>query len=128
MCQRYLVSYVGVLVCWGIALHDLRSRPHLDRILPAAAWYFRFSVFGFSALRAEKPNTKNNQVPRFPSGVEGLPKAKTADRVYQFRLAHETARHNGWPIKQAICAKIRNTIRNSLDVPADVIDYSDDTK
>src|SRR3954452_17572871 len=27
-----------------------------------AAWYFGSSVFGFSGLRAEKANTKNNQV------------------------------------------------------------------
>src|SRR5215211_7018167 len=42
---------------------DLRGRPHLERIPPSAAWYFPSSVFGFSALRAEKPNTNRNQVP-----------------------------------------------------------------
>jgi len=36
---------------------------------------FISSVFGFSALCAEKPNT-NKKTPRFPSGVEGLPKAE----------------------------------------------------
>jgi hypothetical protein len=38
-------------------------------------------VFGFPALGAEKPNTNKTQVPQLASGVEGLPKAKSAERV-----------------------------------------------
>src|SRR5215213_2103013 len=59
---------------------DLRGSPRGvqsacgSRVLPS-------SVFGFSALCAEKPNTNKRNVPRFPSGVEGLPKAKTAGCV-----------------------------------------------
>jgi len=37
-------------------------------------------VFGFSALRAEKPNTKKISTAA-PELDEGLPKAKNADRV-----------------------------------------------
>jgi len=29
----------------------------MEQFLPAAAWYFPSSVFGFSAQSAEKPNT-----------------------------------------------------------------------
>jgi hypothetical protein len=54
----------------------------LKPILPAVIALVLFDHL-CAVFRAErgKPHTNKNQVPRFPSGVEGLPKAINADRV-----------------------------------------------
>jgi hypothetical protein len=47
--------------CFTALQHEKRGRPRPERILPAAAWYFTSSVFGFSAQSAEKPNTNKRK-------------------------------------------------------------------
>src|SRR5215212_284182 len=58
LCRRLKT---GDCVCPKFIGHT--QSPHLERILPAAAWYFPSSVSGFSALSAEKPDTNKSQEP-----------------------------------------------------------------
>src|SRR5882757_9171917 len=83
--MNYIVNYITT----SIISHELRGGPHLRHMLPAlrlrsgrtAAWYATILCVRFS--RAERGKTAHQQksVPRFPSAVERLPKAKNADRV-----------------------------------------------
>jgi hypothetical protein len=50
---------------------DLRGDPRLKHILLRQHGPLRSFVFGFSVLRAEKPNTAKNEAPRLASLSRG---------------------------------------------------------
>src|SRR4051812_19920009 len=62
-CENGILNSMGrfsdtrPIACDSSRSHELRGRPRLQRILPAAAWYFTSLVYGFSAQSAEKPYT-----------------------------------------------------------------------